>query len=458
MARIAKEYRPLATSSSYDTIVDKRRAFLSPSLQTFQAYSRPLVLQRGDSQYLWDVDGKKYLDLMAQNLCISVGYNHPLITSEVKKQIEQMAHCTTMYFQAAPAHLAEELVSRLPGGVDWVAHFVNSGSEAIDLAVLMARLFTGNFEIIALRNCYHGLQLGPMFITGIQSCRQPLPSAHGVVHVPNPDAYRGVFGAVVQPYVGEIDNAIRSSTPGKIAGFIAEPIQGFGGVMPLLPGYLAEAFNRTRAAGGVCIVDEVQTGFTRTGSDYWGFQSQGVLPDIIVMGKGIGNGFPLSAVVARREIAEAMTGKKFFNTYGCNPVSCAAGRAVLRAVDDDCTQENAKTLGDYLRLQLMGLKSRYALVGDVRGCGLMIGVELVKDRATQTPADEAAGIVAEHARENGLIIGKGGVFGNVLRINPPLCIEKLDIDFAVDVLDQGLKSATRSNRTDTDRCGSNLSL
>jgi len=443
MTRVAKEYRPLETSSSFDTIVATRQRFLSPSLRTFQAYSRPLVLQRGDAQYLWDVDGKKYVDLMAQNLCISVGYNHPLVNSEVKKQIERMAHCTTMYFQAAPAHLAEELVGRFPAGVDWVAHFVNSGSEAIDLAVLMARLFTGNFEIIALRNCYHGLQLGPMSLTGIQSCRQPVPAAHGIVHVPNPDAYKGIFGAAVQPYLDEIDNTIRSSTPGKIAGFIAEPIQGFGGVMPLLPGYLPGAFQRTWSAGGVCIVDEVQTGFTRTGSDYWGFQSQGVLPDIVVLGKGIGNGFPLSAVVARREIAEAMTAKKFFNTYGCNPVSCAAGRAVLRAIDEDHTQENAKTLGDYLKMQLMEIKSRHSLIGDVRGSGLMTGVELVKDPAAKTPADGAAGSVAEYARENGLIVGKGGVSGNVLRINPPLCIEKPDIDFAIDVLDQGLKVAAR---------------
>jgi alanine-glyoxylate transaminase/(R)-3-amino-2-methylpropionate-pyruvate transaminase len=444
MTRIAKDYRPLETSSSYDTIVGKRQQFLSPSLRTFQAYSRPLVLQRGDAQYLWDVGDKKYVDLMAQNLCISVGYNHPLVTREARKQIERMAHCTTMYFQAAPAHLAEELISRFPAGVDGVAHFLNSGSEAIDLAVMMARLFTGNFEILALRNGYHGLQLGPMSLTGIQSCRQPLPAAHGVVHVPNPDAYRGVFGASVQPYWDEIENAIRASTPGRIAGFMAEPIQGFGGVMPLLPGYLSGAFERTRSAGGVCIIDEVQTGFTRTGSDYWGFQSQGVLPDIVVLGKGIGNGFPLSAVVARREIAEAMARKKFFNTYGCNPVSCAAGRAVLQAVDGDRTQENAKNLGDFLNMQLAELKARHALVGDVRGRGLMAGIELVNDRETKTPADEAAGIVVEHARENGLIVGKGGVFGNVLRINPPLCIEKIDIEFALDVLDQSLKTAARS--------------
>lgn len=439
-----RDYGPIETTESYDMVVEKRRTFLSPSLRTFQAYSKPLVLKRGEGQYLWDVNDKKYVDLMAQNLCISVGYNHPLVNREVKKQIDLMAHCTTMYFQSAPAYFAEELVARLPAGRDWVAHFVNSGSEAIDLAVLMARLFTGNFEIIALRNCYHGLQLGPMALTAIQTCRQPIPTGHGVVHVPNPDAYRGVFGGETQPYVDEIDNCIRASTPGKIAGFIAEPIQGFGGVMPLLPGYLPAAFQRTRAAGGVCIIDEVQTGFTRTGTDYWGFQSHGVLPDIVVLGKGIGNGFPLSAVIARRDIAEAMTGKKFFNTFGCNPVSCAAGRAVLRAVDADCTQENARIVGDYLRLQLMDLKARHALIGDVRGQGLLMGIELVKDPTSKAPADEMAGVVAEHARENGLIVGKGGGFGNVLRVNPPLCISTSDIDFAVDVLDRGLKTAILS--------------
>ncbi len=439
-----RDYGPIETTESYDMVVEKRKTFLSPSLRTFQAYSKPLVLKRGEGQYLWDVNEKKYVDLMVQNLCISVGYNHPLVNREVKKQIDLMAHCTTMYFQSGPAFFAEELVARFPADGDWVAHFVNSGSEAIDLAVLMARLYTGNFEIIALRNCYHGLQLGPMSLTAIQTCRQPVPSVHGIIHVPNPDAYRGVFGAALQPYLDEIDHSIGASTPGQIAAFIAEPIQGFGGVMPLLPGYLAGAFQRTRAAGGICILDEVQTGFTRTGSDYWGFQAHGVLPDIVVLGKGIGNGFPLSAVVARREIAEAMAGKKFFNTYGGNPVSCAAGRAVLRAVDEDGLKENARIVGDCLKLQLKELKTNHAVIGDIRGRGLMMGIELVKDPASKAPADAIAGVVADYARENGLIVGKGGVFGNVLRINPPLCIEKSDIDFAVDVLDRGMKEAIHS--------------
>jgi alanine-glyoxylate transaminase / (R)-3-amino-2-methylpropionate-pyruvate transaminase len=439
MRRPEKAYRPLETSDSYDTITQQRETFMSPSLRTFQAYSRPLVLKRGEGQYLWDVHEKKYVDLMAQNLCISVGYNHPLVNREAKRQIDRLAHCTTMYAQPMPSHFAEELVGRFPAGPEWVAHFVNSGSEAIDLAILMARLFTGHFEIIALRNGYHGLHFGAMALTGIQSCRQPVPSAHGILHVPNPDSYRGVFGSAVAPYVEEIGHAVMASTPGRIAGFIAEPIQGFGGVIPLPPGYLPDAFERTRAAGGVCIVDEVQTGFTRTGSHYWGFQAQGVLPDIIVLGKGIGNGFPLSAVVAKREVAEAMARRKFFNTYGSNPISCAAGRAVLRAIEEDRTLRNADETGDYLKQRLLGLQAKHERIGDVRGSGLMLGVELVKDRSTKEPADVEAGKVAEHARDNGVIVGKGGVFGNVLRINPPLCIERHDIDFVVDILDRGFR-------------------
>jgi alanine-glyoxylate transaminase/(R)-3-amino-2-methylpropionate-pyruvate transaminase len=435
-------YSPLETEWSYESTERKRARFLSPSLRTFQAYSKPLVLKRGQGQYLWDIHEKKYVDLMAQNLCISVGYNHPLINSEVKKQIDMMAHCTTMYLQPVPAHFAEELVGRMPAGTDWVVHFVNSGSEAIDLAVLMARVFTGNFEIVALRNCYHGLQFSAMALTGIQSCRQPVPCAPGIVHVPNPDPYHGIFGADLEPYVDEINRSIMASTPGKIAGFIAEPIQGFGGVMPLPPGYLSAAFEITRAAGGVCIVDEVQTGFARMGSCYWGFQMHDVNPDIVVLGKGIGNGFPLSAVVVRREIAEAMAHKKFFNTYGSNPISCAAGRAVLRAIDEDHIQGNAQNVGGYLKDRLMGLKTKHELIGDVRGSGLMMGVELVKNRKTKEPADEEAGRVAEHAKTSGLIIGKGGVLGNVLRINPPMCIQKHDIDFAVEVLDQSLQAVS----------------
>jgi alanine-glyoxylate transaminase/(R)-3-amino-2-methylpropionate-pyruvate transaminase len=342
-----------------------------------------------------------------------------------------------MYFNAASAHFAEELAARMPGSEDWVVHFVNSGAEAIDLAQLMARLYTGNFELIALRKAYHGLHFSAMSLTGIQTCHHAVPVSSGIIHVHNPDQYRGMHGATVDPYVAEIDCAIESSTPGKIAGFIAEPIQGYGGVIPLPDGYLAAAFERVRAAGGVCIVDEVQTGFTRTGDNFWGFEAHGVIPDIVVMGKGIGNGFPLAAVAVKREVAESMSGKKFFNTYGSNPLSCAAGRAVLRAIDEDGTRENAKEVGGYMKEKLLALKKKHSAIGDVRGSGLMLGIEVVKDQTTKEFGDEEAGKVSEHAKDNGVIIGKGGAMGNVLRINPPLCLQKNDVDLVVEVLDQG---------------------
>jgi len=242
----SKDYGPIETPSAYDAVVDMRYTFMSPSLKTFQAYTRPVVLKKGAGQYLWDVDDKKYVDLMAQNLCISVGYNHPLVTREATKQIEQLGHCTTMYFNPVPAHFAKELTARMPAGKDWVAHFVNSGAEAIDLAQLMARLYTGNFELLALRNAYHGLHFSAMSLTGIQSCHHAVPVSSGILHVHNPDQYRGMHGATIDPYVEEIDAVINSSTPGRVAGFIAEPIQGYGGVIPLPDGYLAAAFERVR--------------------------------------------------------------------------------------------------------------------------------------------------------------------------------------------------------------------
>lgn len=428
------DYRPIETNWDYQATLDRRHRFMSPSLGTFTAFGKPVLMKRADMQYVYDESDRKYLDCLAQNLCISIGHNHPLVNREVKKQIDTMVHCTTMYYQAVPAHYAEELVAKMPPGEEWVAHFVNSGSEAIDLAILMARLHTGHFEILALRNAFHGLHFGAMSLTGIKTCRHNVPLPPGVLHVHNPDQYRGVHGATVGPYLEEIDVTIASSTPGAVAGFIAEPIQGFGGVIPLPDGYLQGAFDRVRAAGGVCIVDEVQTGFGRMGSHMWGFERHRATPDIVVMAKGIGNGFPLAAVVARREVAESMAGKKFFNTYGSNPVACAAGRAVLRAIEDDRLMENAAAMGSRLKSRITDLEETCAVIGDFRGRGLMWGIELVKDRTTKEPAPEEAARVAEMARDAGLILGRGGVYGNILRINPPLCVNGDDVEFIGDVL------------------------
>ena len=427
-------YKPIETNWDYQATLDRRHKYMSPSLGTFTAFSKPVILKRAEMQYVYDEKDRKYLDCLAQNLCISVGHNHPFVNSEAKKQIDEMVHCTTMYYQAVPAHFAEELVSTMPAGEDWVAHFVNSGAEAIDLAMLMARSYTRNFELLALRNSFHGLHFGAMALTGVKICRHNVPLDGGVRHVHNPDQYRGVHGATVEPYLNEIDVTINSSTPGEIAGFIAEPVQGYGGVIPLPKGYLAGAFKRVRAAGGVCIVDEVQTGFSRTGSHMWGFESHGVIPDIVVMAKGIGNGYPLAAVVAKRKVAEAMSKKKFFNTYGSNPMACAAGRAVLRVIEEGKLMQNAKETGALFEEKMLLLKERYDVIGDFRGRGLMRGVELVKDRRTKEPAPEEAARIAEMNKDNGLILGRGGVHGNILRFNPPMCVTKSDMLFAAEVM------------------------
>jgi len=429
-----KAYPNIETDWSYESVAKRRQQFLTPSLRTFTAFEKPIVLKRGQMQYVWDETGKKYLDCLAQNLCVSVGHCHPFVNQEATKQAQEMVHCTTMYYNAVPAHLAEELVATMPAAGDWVVHPVNSGAEAIDLAVLMARLYTGNFDVMALRNSFHGLHFGSMFLTGIDSCRQAIPAQAGFLHTDNPDQYRGVFGATIEPYVKRIDNVIHSSTPGKIAGFIAEPVQGYGGVIPLPMGYLGAAFERVRTAGGVCIVDEIQTGFGRMGSHYWAFDMHGVMPDIVVVAKGIANGYPLAAVIAKREIAEAMSKKKFFNTYGANPVSCAAARAVLRAIKTDKTQENSLAMGARLLKNLGQLKKQHRFIGDVRGHGLMIGVELVKDPATKEPAPEIASQLAEAAKNNHVIVGRGGTYGNVLRINPPMCVTQEDVDLIAQVL------------------------
>jgi len=430
-------YKPLVTDTDYQSVLDRRQRYMSPSLRTFVAFNKPVVLKKGEMQYVYDDTGRKYLDCLAQNLCISVGHCHPYVNAEVRKQMEEMVHCTTTFFNPVPAHFAEELVSTFPAGEEWVAHFVNSGSEANDLALLMARVYTGNYEMLALRNSYHGLHFGAMNLTGTQSCRQKVPLGGGVVHVHNPDLYRGVYGDDVDKYLGDIDEAIHTSTPGQIAGMLIESIMGFGGVFPMPEGYLAGAFERVRAAGGVCIMDEVQSGFGRTGSHMWAFEKHGVMPDIVVMGKGIGNGYPLSAVVARREVAEAMAARKFFNTYGSNPVSCTAGRAVLRVIEEGNIMANVTEAGDHFEKRMAELKEKFHIIGDVRGEGLMQAVEFVKDRTTKEPATEEAARVTESCRENGVIVGRGGRYGNILRINPPLCATKDDMQLLTDAIAKG---------------------
>jgi alanine-glyoxylate transaminase/(R)-3-amino-2-methylpropionate-pyruvate transaminase len=337
------------------------------------------------------------------------------------------------------ARLAEKLASKMPPGLD-VTYFVSSGSEANDLAITLARLYTGNTDIIALRNGYHGGSPSAMGLTSPHTWKLPTLQGPYVHHALCPEPYRSALGGtpeeIAAASAADIGELIRYSTPGRIAAFIGEPIQGVGGVTTAAPNYFREAYRIVREHGGLCIADEVQTGFGRTGEHYWGFQNFGVVPDVVTLAKGFGNGIPLAAVTTRREIAEVLAQRLHFNTFGGNPVSTAAGLAVMEVIEEEGLQRNAKVVGRRFREGLERLAAVHPIVGDVRGMGLMLGVELVTDRKARTPASAQTVEVLEAAREMGVLLGKGGLAGNVLRIKPPMCITADDVDFALDVLDR----------------------
>jgi alanine-glyoxylate transaminase/(R)-3-amino-2-methylpropionate-pyruvate transaminase len=436
------------TGPAKDEVLAMRREFLTPALLTY--YKDPLMIVEGKMQYLFDETGRRYLDGFAGIVTVSVGHCHPKVVEAVRRQNELLQHTTTIYLHPTIAQFAKRLIGTFPrgSGLDkGVVYFTNSGSEANDLAILMSRVKTGNFDVVALRNAYHGMSNFTMGMTALATWKQPMPMGFGIHHARLPDRFRGQWGYddpdAGRKYAEDVLETIRASTPGQVAAFIAEPIQGVGGTVELPPGYLQAAYKHTRDAGGLCISDEVQTGFGRTGTAFWGFENHGVSPDIVTMAKGIGNGAPLAAVVAKPEIAAAMAKRLHFNTYGGNPVSMAQGLATLDVIQSENIQHRAHEIGGYLKSGLQELQSRHPIVGDVRGQGLMLGVELVEDRTTKAPATARTAQVHERARELGLLVGKGGLFGNVLRIKPPMCITKADCDFFCQVLDICFAEARR---------------
>jgi alanine-glyoxylate transaminase/(R)-3-amino-2-methylpropionate-pyruvate transaminase len=436
------DYQPKKyVGPSAEDVLKTRDKFLNPGI--FKYYKKPLMLVEGKMQYVWDETGKRYLDAFAGIVTISVGHCHPYITQKAKEQLDLLQHSTTIYLNPQVSLYAKEFVERFPGNLK-VVYFVNSGSEANDLALLMARLYTGANDIIALRNCYHGMSPTTMGVTAHSTWKFPVSQGYGIHHALNPDRYRGPYGyndpEAAKKYAWDVKNLIEHATPGKVAAFIAETVQGVGGAVELPDGYLKEVYQIVREKGGVTISDEVQCGFGRMGTHYWGFQTQDVVPDIVTCAKGIGNGWPLAAVVTTPEIAKTLTQRIHFNTFGGNPVACAVGRAVLETIDREKIQQKALVLGKRLKDGLNKLKEKHDIIGDVRGKGLMLGVELVKDRRTKEPAKEETIQVLEKSKELGLLIGKGGYYGNVLRIKPVMCLNEKDVDFLIEVLDVAFAS------------------
>jgi alanine-glyoxylate transaminase / (R)-3-amino-2-methylpropionate-pyruvate transaminase len=442
----AFEYEPRPYQGpSREEVLRLRRHYVNPAV--FTLYREPLMIVEGKMQYLFDETGRRYLDLFAGIVTVSCGHCHPKVLQRVQEQAAALQHATTIYLHPSLSLLAQKLASKMPKGLE-VTYFVNSGSEANDLAVTMARLYTGNLDVVAVRNAYHGGSPSSVGLTSHHTWKYPLPGATAVHHALSPDpsgsSGPGKPEEIASRAAHDIRELIRYSTPGSIAAFIAEPIQGVGGVTRGAPNYFREAYAIAREYGGVCIADEVQTGFGRTGEHYWGFQNYDVVPDIVTMAKGMGNGVPLAAVTTRREIADALTRRTHFNTFGGNPVSMAAGLAVLDVIDEDGLQENARVVGGRFLDGLRRLQQRHRLVSEVRGLGLMLGVQLLADGR---PASAETLEVLEAAREMGVLLGKGGLDGNVLRIKPPLCITADDVDFALDVLDRALGWVGKTGRT-----------
>jgi len=432
---------PPYNGPSKDEVLAMRQRFLNPGLITY--YKKPLMLTDGHMQWLFDETGDRYLDLFAGIVSVSCGHSHPKIIKRVHEQIARLVHTTTIYVHPNVAELGKKLASKLPPGLE-VAYFTNSGSEANDLAILMARLFTGNRDVVALRNCYHGASGITFGLTSHNTWKYSVAPGEYIHHAACPDPYRSLFNGspadVAAKSVEDLRDLIRFSTPGKIAAYIAEPIQGVGGTTHGSKEYLAAAYAEVRAAGGLCIADEVQTGFGRTGEHYWGFQNFGVVPDIVTMAKSLGNGAPIAAVVTRKEISETMKQKLHVNTFGGNPVSTASALGVLDAIDDDKLQENAKIVGGQFKAGMQKLQEKHKIIGDVRGMGLMLGMELVKDRTTKEPAKDECIALHEGLRDRKVLVGKGGLFGNVLRIKPPLCINKADVEYALWAIDDTLNT------------------
>jgi alanine-glyoxylate transaminase/(R)-3-amino-2-methylpropionate-pyruvate transaminase len=429
----------MATTKSNNLTAEQigkmREEYILPSTMRYF----PMNIVRGSMQFVWDDQGKKYLDGFSAVVTISVGHCHPDVTNPMIEQIKTLQHMTTLYYHPNLVRYAEKLASVMPDGLK-VSFFTNSGCEANELAALLAKNFTKQSEFVALRHSFHGRTLMAMTLTGQSRWRHSLPYVFGVVHAPPGYCYRCPLG-LTYPKCGvacakEIEDIIKYGTSGKIAAFIAEPIQGFGGVIDPPKEYFEIAYDIVKKYGGVFISDEVQTGFGRTGDKWWGIEQWGVKPDMITMAKGMGNGVPLGGVTCTKEIAESMRDKVHFNTYGGNPVSMMAGLAVVESIERNNYMHNAKVMGDILIDGFKKLEKKHKIIGEVRGKGLMLGLEIVKDKESKEIAPQHVQKMMELCRDRGLLIGRGGMAANVIRIKPPLCITKDDCDFIIKTLDE----------------------
>ena len=425
-----------------DEIIRKKKEFIFDCVTTY--YKDPLVVDHAKGQFVCDIEGRQYLDFFGGIVTVSVGHSNPKVTENIKKQMDKVQHTSTAHLTEAMVALAEKMAAIAPGRLK-KCYFTNSGSEANEVAVITARMYTGNQEILALRHGYSGHTQLTKSMTGMSTWRKAGLAPQAVVHAPGPYCYRCPYGLTYPSCdlhcAKDIEEVIKTSTGGAVAAMLAETIQGAGGFIVPPPGYFKIVSNIVRNYGGLFIADEVQTGFGRTGKKWFGIEHWEVEPDIMTMAKGMANGAPVGCTITRPEIADAYKGLTI-STFGGNPVTCAAAKATIDLIEEERLMDNAAELGARFREGLEGLKEKYEVVGDVRGMGLMQGFELVKSKKAKEPAPELTNQLMEATRANGLLVGKGGLYANVIRMSPPLNITRDNVNTALAILDKSLAQVT----------------
>ena len=420
-------------------VINVRQSQMSPTYANFQTFKEPVVLDSASMQYCYGPDGEKYLDLLASNLSISVGHGHPKVTAAVKAQIDKAPHLSSMYYSEPISNLTAKLLATFQercDGEKWKVLYAVTGTEAVELALQLSRVGTGNIPILSLTNSYHGSYGTAMGASGGSACRHDLPECGGIFHLQSPiyQHKNNVDGLVEQA-----ETVINSSTSGKVGAFIFEALQGYGGIHVLPNDYIRKMTALTHARGGYVIADEIQTGFGRMGKKYWAFEMADIEPDIVVVAKGLGCGFPISAVVAKESVFDKFndTGKFVFSTYGANPVSAAAACAVLDVIEEEKVQEHAEKMGVVVERHLKYIFDTFDACVEVRGSGLMWGIELDQNVANS---------VFESLKDQNFLVGLGGTKKNVLRVMPPMCITKKDLDHFADVLVTIMKKVSYPKR------------
>lgn len=429
--------KPAASAMSRsEEVVAKHKKFIWPSVTNY--YKQPLIADHAAMQHVWDIEGRKYLDFFGGILTVSVGHCNPKITSKVIAQVNRLQHLSTLYPNEQIVALAEKIAQITPGNLQ-SSFFTSSGSEADEAAILIARMATGSYDIVALRHAYSGGSSLMKSVTAHAPYRKAAVISVGISHAINPYCYRCPlhlkYPECEVACAGDVENLIQTGTSGNIAAFIAEPIQGVGGFITPPKEYFKIVFSIVKKYGGLFISDEVQTGWGRTGKKWWGIEQWEVTPDIITSAKSMANGVPVGLTITTAELADKFQGLTIA-TFGGNPVTSVAARAVIEVIEEENLRENTHVVGGYFRKKLEELQEKYPLIGDVRGMGMMQALELVKDRQSKEPAPQETNQVLERARANGLLVGKGGMYANVIRMAPPMNISKSDVDEAIRLLDK----------------------